>query len=394
MMMQAIGMPSVELVSPPPLSVYVHIPWCIRKCPYCDFNSHEVSGELPEARYIAALVADLESALPQVWGRSVQSVFLGGGTPSLLTEKGLDDLLTALRARLQLAPNAEITMEANPGTFEQARFKAYAAAGVNRLSIGVQSFNSQHLKALGRIHDGVAARRAIEMAAQYFKHFNLDLMYGLPDQNSAQALQDIEIALSYQPHHLSCYQLTLEPHTAFYNHPPTLPDGDAVAQLGELIEARLSEAGYAHYETSAFAQPGYRCVHNLNYWTFGDYLGLGAGAHSKLSAAHRIERQMRYKQPEAYMKAMQAGNAIQEQHEVVAAELPFEFMMNALRLCEGIPVNLFEQRTGLSFAVLTTRLQQAEQRGLMARDFQWLKPTPLGQRFLNDLLQIFLPDVR
>jgi len=391
-MSQAMGMPGVELTAPPPLSVYVHIPWCVRKCPYCDFNSHEASGELPEARYIAALVADLESALPQVWGRTVQSVFLGGGTPSLLSEKGLDDLLVALRARLQLAPNVEITMEANPGTFEQARFKAYAGAGVNRLSIGVQSFNSQHLKALGRIHDGDTARRAIEIAAQYFANFNLDLMYGLPDQTSAQALQDIEIALSYQPHHLSCYQLTLEPHTAFYNHPPTLPDGDAVAQLGELIEARLSEAGYAHYETSAFAQPGYRCAHNLNYWTFGDYLGLGAGAHGKLSSAKSIAREMRHKNPQAYMKAMEAGNAIQEQHEVTAAELPFEFMMNALRLCEGIPVDLFEQRTGLSFAVLSQYLQQAEQRGLITRDFRWLKPTQLGQRFLNDLLQIFLPN--
>lgn len=392
MMAQAMDMPGVKRAVAPPLSVYVHIPWCVRKCPYCDFNSHEAAGELPEARYIAALVADLESALPQVWGRNVQSVFLGGGTPSLLSEKALDDLLVALRARLQLVPNAEITMEANPGTFEQARFKAYARAGVNRLSIGVQSFNSQHLKALGRIHDGDAARRAIEMAAQYFDNFNLDLMYGLPNQSSAQALQDIEIALSYRPHHLSCYQLTLEPHTAFYNHPPALPDGDVVAQLGELIETRLSEAGFAHYETSAFAQPGYRCAHNLNYWTFGDYLGLGAGAHGKLSSADGVVRQMRHKKPEAYMKAMEAGSAIQEQHEVTAAELPFEFMMNALRLCEGIPVNLFEQRTGLSFAVLTARLQQAEQRGLITRDFQWLKPTPLGQRFLNDLLQIFLPD--
>jgi len=390
--MQLVNGASIRIETPPPLSLYVHLPWCIQKCPYCDFNSHELRGDLPEARYIQTLVADLESALPEIWGRRIRAVFFGGGTPSLLSERGMDECLNAIRALLPLSPDAEITLEANPGTFEGARFGAYRRSGINRLSIGIQSFHDPHLKALGRIHDADAARRAVEIAARHFDNFNLDLMYGLPDQTLDQSLADVDVALTFRPPHLSCYQLTLEPNTPFHHTPPALPDHDLVAQMGDLIGERLSQEGFDHYETSAFARPGFRCAHNLNYWTFGDYLGIGAGAHSKLSFQNKIVRQMRHKHPEAYMKAMAQGNAIQETQEVTAEAVPFEFMMNALRLCDGVPATLYEARTGVSLLPIVPTLDKVEALGLITRDWQQIRPTLRGQQFLNELLQYFLPE--
>ncbi len=390
--MQIMNGAVIRIATPPPLSLYVHLPWCIQKCPYCDFNSHELRGDLPEARYIHALITDLESALPWVWGRQVRSVFFGGGTPSLLSEGGMDECLAAIRARLLLAPDVEITLEANPGTFEGARFGAYRRAVINRLSIGVQSFHDPHLKALGRIHDADAARRAVDIAAHHFDNFNLDLMYGLPGQTLDQALADIDTALAFKPTHLSSYQLTLEPNTPFYHDPPALPDHDLAAQMGETILERMTQGGFDHYETSAFARPGFRCAHNLNYWTFGDYLGIGAGAHSKLSFQDKIVRQMRYKHPEAYMKAMAQGSAVQETHEVTPGAIPFEFMMNALRLCDGVSAALYEQRTGVPLLSIVPILDRVEALGLITRDWQRVRPTLRGQQFLNELLQHFLPE--
>ncbi len=390
--MQIMNGASMHIATPPPLSLYVHLPWCIQKCPYCDFNSHELRGDLPESRYIQALRADLESALPWVWGRRIRSVFFGGGTPSLLSERGMEECLNTIRTLLPLSPDAEITLEANPGTFEGARFGAYRRAGINRLSIGIQSFHDPHLKALGRIHDADAARRAVDIAAHHFDNFNLDLMYGLPDQTLDQALADMEVALACQPTHLSCYQLTLEPNTPFHHHPPPLPGHDLVAQMGEVIGRRLGDEGFDHYETSAFAKPGFRCAHNLNYWTFGDYLGIGAGAHSKLSFQDKIVRQMRHKHPEAYMKAVAQGNAVQETQEVDIEAAPFEFMMNALRLCEGVPADLYTARTGLPLLPIIPTLDQVESLGLITRDWQRIRPTLRGQLFLNELLQYFLPE--
>jgi putative oxygen-independent coproporphyrinogen III oxidase len=380
-----------------PLALYVHIPWCVQKCPYCDFNSHQMPGgpaEIPEAAYIGALIADLEAALPQIWGRKVSSIFFGGGTPSLLSGAGLETLLTAIRTRLPLLPDAEITLEANPGTVEADKFAAFRAAGVNRLSLGIQSFNRQHLKALGRIHDDAEARRAIEIAAHHFANFNLDLMYGLPGQSLEQALADVEQALTFSPTHLSCYQLTLEPNTAFAAAPPVLPDPDRCADMQDAIEDRLATAGFMHYETSAFARPGRQCQHNLNYWTFGDYLGIGAGAHSKLTVyehgAWAIRRQMRWKQPKQYLAQIGAGNALQEDFSVAVDELPFEFMMNALRLNQGFDSALFENRTALPLPTIEPTLRKAAQAGLIERTQQRIAPTHQGQRFLNRLLEMFM----
>ena len=375
----------------PPLALYIHIPWCARKCPYCDFNSHEARGAVPEARYVAALVADLERALPDVWGRRVQSVFFGGGTPSLFSAQSIDAILAAARARLVLAPDAEITLEANPGTVEAEKFREFYAAGVNRLSLGIQSFDPRYLKSLGRIHDGREARRAIEIAMSHFNNVNLDLMYGLPGQVMGEALTDIEQALVFAPAHLSCYHLTIEPNTYFHRFPPQVPDDDAAAAMQGSIEARLADAGYDHYETSAFAR-GARCIHNLNYWTFGDYLGIGAGAHGKLSFPGRIERQLRIKHPDRYMTGAEAGEPVQERHDVRPDEVPFEFMMNALRLNAGFPTSLFEERTGLPLATVLRELEGAERRGLIGRDHARIAPTLRGRRFLNDLLQMFLPE--
>lgn len=377
-----------------PLSLYVHIPWCVQKCPYCDFNSHQMREGLPETDYLAALIADLESALPLVWGRKISSIFFGGGTPSLLSGEGLDMLLTAIRTRLPVLPDAEITLEANPGTVEAGKFAAFRAAGVNRLSLGIQSFNAAHLRALGRIHNDDEARRAIEIAGGHFDNFNLDLMYGLPGQTIEQALADIEQALIFAPTHLSCYQLTIEPNTAFAAAPPMLPEPDRCADMQEAIEARLAEAGFTHYETSAFARPGRQCRHNLNYWTFGDYLGIGAGAHGKLTLhdgkGWEVRRQMRWKQPKQYLAKAPVGEPLQDEHSVPPSDLPFEFMMNALRLNQGFDVSLFEARTAQPLIAVEAILRGAEEEGLIAREPGRIAPTKRGQRFLNRLLEMFL----
>ena len=375
---------------PPPLSLYVHVPWCVQKCPYCDFNSHQVRDALPEKAYIAALIADLEAALPQVWGRKIISVFFGGGTPSLLSGEGLDTLLTALRTRLPILPDAEITLEANPGTVEADKFATFRAAGVTRLSLGIQSFNAAHLKALGRIHDANEAKRAIELAARHFDNLNLDLMYGLPEQSLEQALSDIETALSFSPAHLSCYQLTLEPNTAFAATPPELPDHDDCADMQDAIEAKLAAAGFTHYETSAFAQPNRQCRHNLNYWTFGDYLGIGAGAHSKLTLHDRVLRQMRWKQPKQFLEKVAEAASVQDAFTVEPDSLPFEFMMNALRLNQGFDESLFPARTALPLRTIENELRRAEQEGLIIHHSGRITPTEQGRRFLNRLLGEFL----
>jgi oxygen-independent coproporphyrinogen-3 oxidase len=364
----------------------------VRKCPYCDFNSHELRGALPEAEYAAALVADLDSALPSVWGRRVSSIFFGGGTPSLFSAAAIDQLLSAFRARLPLAADAEITLEANPGTVEAGKFRDFAAAGVNRLSVGIQSFDPRHLAALGRIHDDAEARRAVEVARAHFDDFNLDLMYALPGQTLAEAGADVAEAVATGAPHLSFYHLTIEPNTVFHKHPPPLPDEDDTAAIHELVAARLAAAGYAHYETSAHARPGRECRHNLNYWRFGDYLGIGAGAHSKISFADRIVREMRTRSPVEYVRRAADGSHVAERREVGAGELPFEFMLNALRLAEGFEVRSFAERTGLPISVAEKALAAAEARGLIARDPLRIRPTELGQRFLNDLLQLFLPE--
>ncbi len=375
----------------PPLSLYIHIPWCVRKCPYCDFNSHEIREPAPEDRYVDALIADLEAALPLIWGRKVYTVFFGGGTPSVFSAASIARILDAVRARVPLSVEAEVTLEANPGTFEAEKFRAFRQAGINRLSIGIQSFSPAQLKALGRIHDSDEARAAIEIARANFDNFNLDLMYGLPEQTPEAALADIDTALAYAPPHLSAYHLTLEPNTYFHRYPPALPGDDAAAEMQDAIEEKLGAAGYRHYETSAFALPGRQSRHNMNYWSFGDYLGIGAGAHSKISFPDRIVRQARYKQPKQYMDGALTDGAIQEQHDVAAREIGFEFMMNALRLNGGFPLVLFEERAGIPLTAILKPLEQAEAKGLLRRDHQRVEPTALGRRFLNDLLQIFLP---
>jgi putative oxygen-independent coproporphyrinogen III oxidase len=380
----------------PPLSLYVHLPWCLRKCPYCDFNSHEFraggeAGELPEQRYIDALVADLEASLPLVWGRPVHSIFIGGGTPSLFSPQAIDRLLGDIRARLPLTPDCEITLEANPGTFEKDRFKAFRTAGVTRLSVGVQSFNDAHLSALGRVHDRAQALAAVEEAAQAFDTFNLDLMYALPGQTLAELDEDIHTALALGPPHISIYHLTIEPNTVFAKYPPAVPEDDlAYAMLDRLTE-RTGVAGLQRYEVSAFARPGHRCWHNLNYWQFGDYLGIGAGAHSKLSFAHRTVRQVRYREPLGYMDRALAGQAVTQDDEVARADLPFEFMLNALRLKEGFALQDFTARTGLPVTAIQAALEAAEGKGLIQRDFTHVRPTERGFDFLSDLQALFLP---
>ena len=395
---------AVSFSALPPLSLYVHIPWCVRKCPYCDFNSHELrassasdtntrslSAEL-ETQYAEALMRDLEYALPQIWGRRVMSVFFGGGTPSLLSAPVLDQILSGIRARVQLDPAAEVTLEANPGTFEAEKFAQFRALGINRLSIGIQSFNAKHLHALGRIHDDAEARHAIEIARANFDNINLDLMYALPAQTLLEAEADICTAVDFAPQHISAYHLTIEPNTYFARFPPAVPEDDQAVEMQEMVERTLTESGYQHYETSAFARPGYRCRHNLNYWLFGDYLGVGAGAHSKLSFADRIVRQMRWKNPKDYLANTLAGQPVQIDDRVRTDEVPFEFMMNALRLIDGFEAPLFAERTGLPLASVLRALEKAERDGLITRDHARIAPTPRGQRFLNDLLQIFMAD--
>jgi len=411
-----------------PLALYVHWPWCVRKCPYCDFNSHESAPQ--EAAYLDALIADLDAALPAIWGRPVVSVFIGGGTPSLMAGSTVEALLAALRMRLPLLPDAEITLEANPGAVEAERFAAYADAGVNRLSLGIQSFEDRKLAALGRIHSGLDARRAIDIALAHFGRVNLDLMYALPEQRLAEARRDMETAVATGVGHLSAYHLTLEPNTAFAHAPPPLPDDDLAADMQEMVEATLAAAGFAHYETSAFAKPGQRCQHNLNYWTFGDYLGIGAGAHSKLSpppfaplsggssllaaldntgrrrdkrvadcasgacrvgsglpfANAAVVREARPRHPKDYL----ADPAARDWHPVTTEDLPGEFMMNALRLNEGVPLELFSERTGLPFAAIEKSTLTGRQEGLLEIAAGRLKPTPLGRRFLNRSISLFL----
>jgi len=380
------------LTSLPPLSVYVHVPWCVRKCPYCDFNSHAAPGEIPERAYLDALRADLEQAVPEVWGRQVISVFIGGGTPSLLSAAGLDELLAMLRACLNLLPDAEITMEANPGTAEAGRFRDYAASGVTRLSLGIQSFDDAQLSKLGRIHDAAQARAAIAMAQQAVERVNLDLMFALPGQELEQCRADLRQALAFGTEHLSLYHLTLEPNTVFAKYPPELPDDDASAAMQDMVAETLAQAGLARYEVSAYARNGARCRHNLNYWEFGDYLGLGPGAHGKLSFHDRIERQARLRNPDSWMQRAMArdGSHVAESRVVGAGELPFEFMLNALRLKDGVAASSFAERTGLSLAAIAHQLEAATRRGLLDADPTRLRATALGWRFLNDLQEMFL----
>ena len=382
----------LQLTSLPPLSLYVHLPWCLRKCPYCDFNSHESRGELPEARYLDALMADLEAALPLVWGRQVQTIFIGGGTPSLFSPQSIDRLLSDIRARLRLEADCEITLEANPGTFEKDRFRAYRDAGVTRLSIGVQSFNDQHLQALGRVHDRAQALAAVEEAAAAFETFNLDIMYALPGQTMAELEQDMRQALALAPPHISIYHLTIEPNTYFAKYPPRLPEDDAAYAMLDRITELTAEAGLARYEVSAYARGSHQCQHNRNYWQFGDYLGIGAGAHSKLSFAHRVVRQSRLRDPRLYMAGALAGHAIAQDEDVRRADLPFEFMLNALRLRDGFALQDFTERTGLAVTAIAKGLQEAEARGLIQRDMEHVRPTERGFDFLSDLQSLFLAD--
>lgn len=399
---------TLTLAALPPLSVYVHLPWCLKKCPYCDFNSHEYRSPvptaslmqvqttpvaLPEAAYLDALCADIESSLPLVWGRPVHSVFIGGGTPSLFSPAGIARLISDLRARLPLVPDCEITLEANPGTFEKDRFHAYKMAGVTRLSVGVQSFNDRHLKAIGRVHDGAQAMAAVQEAAQAFDTFNIDLMYALPNQSPQDLQHDVSTALALQPSHLSIYHLTIEPNTLFAKHEPAgLPPEDQAYDMLDLITDQTAKQGLQRYEVSAFAKDGHRCWHNTNYWQFGDYLGVGAGAHSKISFAHRICRMVRHREPGLYMQKAMAEDAVAQSHEVSRAELPFEFMLNALRLKEGVPLEAFMDRTGMPLSAIDRSLQLAQQRGLLWVDHARIQPTEKGFDFLSDLQALFLPE--
>jgi oxygen-independent coproporphyrinogen-3 oxidase len=392
----------IVLKALPPLSLYIHFPWCEKKCPYCDFNSHQIKEVLPgsnlqasngfdETRYIKALIADLETELPRIWGRQVHSIFIGGGTPSLLSAQGMDSLLSAIRARIHLEPDAEITMEANPGSVETEKFAGFAKAGITRVSLGIQSFQDAQLKALGRIHNGAEAKRAIEIALQHFKSVNLDLMYGLPMQTLDDAKRDVETALAFKTPHLSLYNLTLEPNTYFANFPPKLPNEDEVDAIFEQSLDLLTKAGFKRYEISAYAKPGMECKHNLNYWRFGDYIGIGAGAHGKISFPDKVTRQVRERHPETYMQAIeQKGNALIESKEISAADLPFEFMLNTLRLTDGVATNTFSERTGLPLSSISKGLDQASKKGLLDPDPTVLKGTPQGLRYLNNLQELFL----
>jgi len=386
----------LQLNALPPLSLYVHLPWCLKKCPYCDFNSHEFrSGDdaaSTQDAYINALLADLEASLPLIWGRSIQTVFLGGGTPSLFDPEVIDRLVGGIRARVRLAPDAEVTMEANPGTFEKDRFKAFRQAGITRLSVGVQSFDNAHLKALGRVHDREQALAAVTEAAQVFDTFNLDLMYALPGQTLQGLTQDIQTALSFAPPHISIYHLTIEPNTVFAKFPPTLPEDDLAYEMMDRITELTSAQGLSRYEVSAYAKPGHSCAHNLNYWQFGDYLGIGAGAHSKLSFAHRVVRQVRYREPALYMQQATKGEPVAQSTEVSRQELPFEYMLNALRLREGFVLSDFVDRTGLALTSIQKGLLEAERLGLIERDLHRVWPTDRGFDFLSDLQALFLSE--
>ncbi|MCB1956281.1 MAG: oxygen-independent coproporphyrinogen III oxidase-like protein [Rhodocyclaceae bacterium] len=386
------GSLEIALDAPPPLALYVHFPWCVRKCPYCDFNSHAVRDEIPQAAYVDALLADLETALPQIWGRRLQTVFIGGGTPSLIEPPQLDRLLEGVRALGNLVPGAEITLEANPGTVDTSRMRDFRAAGVTRLSLGVQSFDDRLLARIGRIHGGRDARLAVDAALSHFDRVNIDLMYALPGQSMTELDQDLDVLTESGVEHLSCYHLTIEPNTAFHASPPPIPDEDLASDMQDRVEERLAAAGYGHYETSAFARPGGRCQHNLNYWRFGDYLGIGAGAHGKLSGHTGIVREMRHRHPGAYLDGAQRRDFVQDTRQVAAADLPFEFMMNALRLIDGFEPGLFAATTGLPWTRVEPLLVEARREGFLAFDGACVRPTERGRHFLNDLLQRFLPD--
>jgi oxygen-independent coproporphyrinogen-3 oxidase len=388
----------LQLPGLPPLSLYVHLPWCIRKCPYCDFNSHEwrQGGDEQETqdRYIDALLADLEASLGLIWGRSVHTVFLGGGTPSLFSAQAIDRLISGLRARLRLMPDAEITLEANPGTFEKDRFRAFRDAGITRLSIGVQSFRDEHLRALGRVHDREQALAAVTEAAQVFKTFNLDLMYALPGQTLEQLEEDVRTALAFEPPHLSIYHLTIEPNTLFAKHPPALPEDDVAYAMMDRITELTAQHALSRYEVSAYARAGHACAHNLNYWQFGDYLGIGAGAHSKLSFAHRIVRQIRYREPQLYMQQALKGDPVTHSEDIARKDLPFEYMLNALRLKDGFALSDFMERTGLALTSVQQGLKEAQRLGLLERDWTRVWPTERGFDFLSDLQALFLPELK
>ena len=384
------------MLSTPPLSLYVHLPWCVRKCPYCDFNSHEARGPLPFAAYVDALVADLEHDLPLAWGRSVHSVFFGGGTPSLFPADAVDAFLQAASARLRFAPGLEITLETNPGTTEHGRFEDYRAAGVNRLSFGVQTFDDACLQRLGRIHDSAQADAAVKLAQDAgFDNFNLDLMYALPGQTLAMAERDIERAIALQPSHISHYQLTLEPNTVFAARPPSgIPDEDDSWDMQEHCQAMLAAAGFAQYEVSAYARRGRECAHNLNYWHFGDYLGIGAGAHGKLTlgSEQQVLRRWKVKHPAAYLASAGTPAAIGGDETITAARRPFDYMLNALRLVDGFALTEFESRTGLSRTAIAPELECALDREWITLRDDRIVPTELGRRFTNDVISLFLPD--
>ncbi len=385
------------LSSLPPLSLYVHIPWCIKKCPYCDFNSHQIKdgdsiGQgFDEKRYLEALKLDLQSNLPKVWGRRIHTIFIGGGTPSLLSPAGLDQLLSDIRALLPVNADAEITMEANPGTFEIEKFKSFAKSGINRISLGIQSFNDEKLKALGRIHDSAQAKVAIASAMDLFDQVNIDLMYALPNQTVTEAIADLDMALSFNTAHLSLYHLTLEPNTLFAKYPPALPDDDSAFEMLDILMEKLNASGYERYEISAYARNGQQCQHNLNYWQFGDYIGIGAGAHGKISAHNQIARQTNERHPESYMqKIFDGGHALIEERLLTKDDLPFEYMLNTLRLVDGAPTPQFQERTGLDLAQINGMLEKALAKGLLDDDPKTIKPSPLGLQYLNDLQMLFL----
>ena len=385
----------LQLQALPPLAFYIHLPWCLQKCPYCDFNSHGLQGATgvpPEKEYLCALLADLEAALPLIWGRPVYSIFFGGGTPSLFSPDAIAELLAAVRARLPLLPTCEITLEANPGTFEQQRFAAFAQAGVTRLSVGVQSFDDAALRVIGRVHNAAQARAALEEAARCFRTFNLDLMYALPGQTLGMLQADLAQALAFAPPHLSIYHLTIEPNTAFAVRPPrNLPDDDLAYDMLDAITRATHHTGLERYEVSAYARPGHACVHNRNYWEYGDYLGIGAGAHSKLSFPHRIVRQVRLRDPRRYMQQALVGQALAQEHDVPHADLAFEYMLNALRLRQGFALADFTARTGLAAGSIEAALRQAEEKSWIERDLRCVRPTVRGFDFLSDLQALFLP---
>ena len=387
------------LTSLPPLSLYVHIPWCVKKCPYCDFNSHQIKDQTTgqnrqgfnEKRYLEALKIDLQSALPKVWGRRIHTIFIGGGTPSLLSEEGMDQLLSDIRALLPVNADAEITMEANPGTFEIEKFRSFAKSGINRISLGIQSFDNEKLKALGRIHDSNQAKTAIAAAIDLFDQVNIDLMYALPEQTIDEALTDIRQAINFEPAHISLYHLTLEPNTLFAKYPPALPDDDSAFEMLDRLMEELLVAGYQRYEVSAYAKNGHRCQHNLNYWQFGDYIGIGAGAHGKISAHNQIARQTNERHPEAYMdKIFNQGHALIEERLLDKDDVPFEYMLNVLRLVDGVPTHQFKERTGLDIAAINGMMEEALKKGLLDEDPRTIQASDLGLQYLNDLQMLFL----